>query len=149
MLVLVGGQTHNQVWGGLVCSLIDRLDLRSLSGVSASTSPMDTGFQWNRGFSPNYSWRVLVLKRVPNHPWEAQLLPSSLPPCPTEKQEPSLCFPWAQWIRLICPKENSAFWRSLSDCGVRPSKTIAGGDWIHSSKPCMTWGNDLGTRTIQ
>lgn len=45
MLVLVGGQTHNQVWDGLVCSLIDRLDLRSLSGVLASTSPpMDTGF---------------------------------------------------------------------------------------------------------
>ena len=43
MLVLVGGQTHNQVWDGLVCSLIDRLDLRSLSGVLASTSPpMDT-----------------------------------------------------------------------------------------------------------
>ena len=88
-------------------------------------------------------------KRVLNHPWEAQLLPSSLPPCPTEEQEPSLCFPWAQWIRLICSKEkNSAFWRSLSDCGVGPSKTTAGGDWTYSSKPCMTWGNDLGTRTI-
>ena len=147
MLVLVGGQAHNQVWGGIVCSLIDRIDLGSLSGVSASTSPMDTGFQWNRGFSPNYLFMKSagVEKGCPTTP----LLPSSLPPCPTEKQEPSLCFPWAQWIRLICPKENSAFWRSLSDCGVRPSKTIAGGDWIHSSKPCMTWGNDLGTRTIQ